>query len=500
MSEQKLDIRYYKQSLTVNDNLHGFISISTFWTPKDKIEQLIEPNNYEKILTIGQLYTYEGLKYIQYNTFANPRFKIMILTGFDNNNIIPKIKTRKSNFHDFSCEEEWWKYWGFNNNKSNEELQEMIKNVDGVELLGNIVFLNNYKLINELLTRIINNKPSWIIKPIILPPPNKHEFINLNSEKTGFTVRDSDLCELWKKGLTYIEKYGTMVDGTREIMNLISVLTDEPKICSDFPAFEQAEQYIPQVCDSIPTNGMTYTYGSRIHQFNQIDEIINSLSSGLFNRNGVATTWCPQIEFGNDYHNSPPCLILVMFKIQPISYDNINTNSAFKQCLKSKHQHETFTHMLYVNSVFRSHDYYKAMPLNLYAIWHLGQKVLNKIQERIGNCVRIKQGPLTNLSISAHVYEQDFKKMSFITSSLSNKLELDPRGYFVISLSKNRKIHVSFMSPNDKEVESWESEDVEQLERNILIYVSNISHAIYIGRELQRAKDCLDNNEEYVQN
>ena len=31
-------------------------------------------------------------------------------------------------------------------------------------------------------------------------------------------------------------------------------------------------------------------------------------------------------------------------------------------------------------------------------------------------------------------------------------------------------------------------------------YISEISHALYMGREVQRAKYCLDNNKEYIQN
>ena len=289
-----------------------------------------------------------------------------------------------------------------------------------------------------------------------------------------------------------------MVDGTRELMNIVSVLTDEPKLHKDFPANEQSEQYLPQVCNEKPTNGLVYTYGSRLHGRHQIDEIIKSLSEGLFNRNGVSTTWEPP----EDYNHPPPCLVLAMFRIHPINKHSVSTNVAYKELLKSNTSVEPasdYTHILYTTTVFRSHDYYKGFPMNLWALWYLGQKVINRITENINRPdIKIKHGELTNVSIAAHVYEQDFKKLEKVEPLPG--IDLDYRGYFTISLLRDiKKLRVALMSNTDKEIEAWESDDICKLCKSIQTYITDSYHAMYMGRELMKAKICLDNGDEYVQ-
>lgn len=487
-----MDIRYYKHALIINkEPTKAFVSVSTFWTPKDKVQELISDENMQKILVIGQWYTYEGTKFIQYNVCANPEFQIMVITGFDNNKIIPRIKSGERGTLDYpEYENIFWDYWLYGNNDG----INIPVDIDA-ELIGNMIFLKDYKQIDKLLT-VLRPRKNWLDSPIIIPPPMKSAFETLESERTGFIVRDSNLYKLWKKGLNHIKKFGTMVDGTRELMNIVSVLTDEPKLHKEFPANEQSEQYLPQVCDEKPTNGLVYTYGSRLHGRNQIDEIIKSLSDGLFNRNGVSTTWEPP----EDYNHPPPCLVLATFRIHPIK-NNVSTNVAYKELIKSESNAiaTDYTHILYTTTVFRSHDYYKGFPMNLWALWYLGQKVINKITERIGRSdIKIKHGELTNISVAAHVYEQDFKKLEKVEIS---GMDLDYRGYFTISLLRDTKqLRVALMNSSNKEIEVWESDDVNKLCQNIKIYISDTYHAMYMGRELMRAKICLGNGTEYIQN
>ena len=515
-----MDIRYYKHALIINkEPENAYVSISTFWTPKDKVEELISEENKKKVLVIGQCYTYEGMKFIQYNVCANPKFQIMIVTGFDNNKILPRIKSEERGTLDYpEYEDLFWNYWGHGDNTG----ITIPKDVDA-ELKGNMIFLKDYKQIDTLLSSLKYRK-DWLESPVIIPPPVKSAFETLDSEKTGFIVRDSNLYRLWRRGLIHIQKFGTMVDGTREVMNLVSVLTSEPKLHKDFPAAEQSEQYLPQVCNDKPTDGLVYTYGSRLHGRNQIDEIVKSLSEGIFNRNGVSTTWEPP----SDYSHPPPCLVLATFRIHPLKKGAISTNTEFKEYIKTHSPSERmsedyrpknflskdtlpkestsskiassdevkddkqWTHILYTNTVFRSHDYYKGMPMNLWALWYLGQKVINAIQAKIGNDIQIKHGQLTNLSIAAHVYEQDFKK--FMNTGL------DYRGYFTISILRDvKKIRVALMSNENKEVESWESDNPQELCDKTQLYISDISHAMYMGRELMRAKQCLIDGSEYKQ-
>ena len=548
-SGDPLNIQYYKHALIINQKPDdGFIGISTFWTPKDKVEELISEENKKKVLVIGQLYTHAGLQYIIRNTLLNPRFQMLIITGFDNNKILPKLKSQERGVLDFpEYENIFWNYFGDTNYTISSPIviPDDVKTKTNIELIGNMLFLPNYKDIDLILSVLTYRKP-WLKSPITVPPPLKSTLDTFDSEKTGFVVRDSNLYRLWQRGLLTIKKFGTMIDGTREVMNLMSILTSEPKMHKDFPAFEQRVQYLPQVCDSKPTEGLVYTYGSRVHDRQQIDNIIKSLSEGIFNRNGVTTTWEPP----EDYFHPPPCLVLCTFRIHPLT-KKITTNPEFKEYLKeyqSQHPYEKLifaddlhgkyidnpnimkehvefervdiktsetsttnmsnitndkqeqvstsaTHIMYITTVFRSHDYYKGMPSNLFALWMLGEKVRLAVAHNTG--LNIIHGPLTNLSIAAHVYEQDFKKLEQVKMVTCG---LDARGYFTITLLRDEhKIRVALMNAGNKEVEVWKDDDPHKLCDYCQIYISDISHALYMGRELMRAKHCLDTGEEFIQ-
>ena len=115
-----------------------------------------------------------------------------------------------------------------------------------------------------------------------------------------------------------------------------------------------------------------------------------------------------------------------------------------------------------------------------------------------------------------------------IDNDLSNRyIELDPNGYFIIKvdLEENKIILEHFLNNIDKEGyaldpetnepikcdskykrasnEVFEGISAKQLgiliteERNDLI--TRIDHALYLGRELQKAEECLYKKLEYIQ-
>jgi len=468
-----MDIRYYKHALIINTNNtnEAFIAISTFWTQKDKVWDVLDEESKSKVLIVGQLYTFNGLEWIERNTLANPNIQILIITGFDNNNIKHKLESHNLVMNDYQEYESifWNRY-----NQSN----------------GTLLFVDDYKDLNKLIHQLIN--PHMAFEAVVVPPPIKSEFQTYESEESGFIIRDDDLYRLWKRALMIIKLFGTMTNGTREVLNIMSVLTKEPKIDSsninEIPAIEQIERYIPQVCDEKPTNGLSYTYGSRLHGRNQIENCIRLLSTDLLNRQACATTWEPP----DDYYHPPPCLVLVVFRIHPlISYDMANdtTNN------NSINSTNDGLYGFYMTTIFRSQDIYKAYFSNIYALWKLGEKVLNAVRTNTGK--NIKFVSLTNNSIAAHVYENDFNKLKAVQQM---SCSLDCRGYFIINtLTDEHLISVQLMNSNNEQMLEFKSNNPHELSDKCQPFISDVSHALYMGRELMRAKWCLDTGQKYVQ-
>ena len=109
----------------------------------------------------------------------------------------------------------------------------------------------------------------------------------------------------------------------------------------------------------------------------------------------------------------------------------------------------------------------------------------------------IKRGHLAVISNSAHVYEQDFEKLEKINMLDCN---LDDRGYFIINLDREEKqIIVTLMNSSNQPVKTFKENNVKKLLDLCQPYISEISHALYVGKEIERAKNCLESGEKYVQ-
>lgn len=83
---------------------------------------------------------------------------------------------------------------------------------------------------------------------------------------------------------------------------------------------------------------------------------------------------------------------------------------------------------------------------------------------------------------------------------------LDVRGYFTISTRSKASgdnddaVIVTLHDPqNDTELMSVEGMDIRQLCDACQLYISEISHALYLGGELQRAIECVKQGTKYVQ-
>ena len=123
---------------------------------------------------------------------------------------------------------------------------------------------------------------------------------------------------------------------------------------------------------------------------------------------------------------------------------------------------------------------------------------------------------------------KSFDEKIKIDNNLSNRIiDLDPNGYFIIKvdLEENKIILEHFLNNIDKEGYALDPETNEQIkcdskykrasnevfegisakqlgiliteERNDLI--TRIDHALYLGRELQKAEECLYKKLQYVQ-
>lgn len=211
--------------------------------------------------------------------------------------------------------------------------------------------------------------------------------------KIGRIIYASSISDAWYRGLNIISNHGKKITDERggvikEYLNLLIVLNNPyidkiPKESSW--NVERLDEYSRQLITGDNPQNFEYTYGQRLRNWDekidQIDYVIKKLKRSKTTRRATAVTWIPTIDTKVD---EAPCMIVNDFKIRD--------------------------EKVHLTSLFRSHDFAGAYPANMYAL----TKLLGFVAENVG----LEPGTITNLSISAHIYDHDFDKIEEIVRGI----------------------------------------------------------------------------------
>lgn len=241
---------------------------------------------------------------------------------------------------------------------------------------------------------------------LILPPPAPTSSERAPHGDPGDRIVADTLANLWPRALARVLRCGreaeTQHGGTREILNLVSVVRDPAKTLGHLPfwaesgvpeiaaiaaqphpvlgfCFADVEAYAERLTGAEVPEGAAYSYGSRMRGAglglyqagDQIKAQEALLADDSRTRAAYLTPWRPDADAGRE--SGRPCLVGVWFR----AVDNA----------------------LHMTVTFRSHDLFAGYPLNLAAccLW------LVRLADKLGMSV----GTLTCLSMSAHVYDRD---------------------------------------------------------------------------------------------
>lgn len=181
---------------------------------------------------------------------------------------------------------------------------------------------------------------------------------------------------IMSKGVEITDERGST---TKEILN--TIVSIQNPLDSESPegyfwTGEKLDKYSEQFLSS-DKQGFIYTYGNRLREhfdgIDQIDEAIKRLKNFNESRRAISITWDPTVDTKND---EVPCMMLVDFKLRD---GKLNTTG-----------------------LWRSHDIYGAWFPNAVGLTNLASYVAGKVGADVGT--------LTIHSISAHIYEVNFKE------------------------------------------------------------------------------------------
>jgi thymidylate synthase len=151
----------------------------------------------------------------------------------------------------------------------------------------------------------------------------------------------------------------------------------------------------------------------------------------------------------------------------------------------------TFEGTLTLTATFRTHNALDAWLLNFYGLMAL--------QRAVAGQAGLQPGPITVFSHSISIDPKELDRALAVVGKRTWKMHLDPMGYFRVTLDGG-EILVEHRA-EDVTLKEYRGKTALALQHQIArdVAVSDINHAMYLGRQLARAEMALKEGREFVQ-
>jgi thymidylate synthase len=211
----------------------------------------------------------------------------------------------------------------------------------------------------------------------------------------------------------------------------------------------------------------SYNYGHRLRKYFDLDavEVLAArLQQDPEDRKAYFTLWDNRRDL--TARESRPCFVSVFFR--------------------------KLVDKLALTAAFRTHNAMDAWLMNLYGLMALQ----GEVARRAGG---MAPGPITVFSHSISVDPRELDRALAVVGKRKWKMHLDPQGYFRVTLDGDEILaEHRFEDVTLKEYRGRTAVAVQhQIARDLAI--SDINHAIYLGRQLAKAEAALKEGKEFVQ-
>jgi thymidylate synthase len=287
-------------------------------------------------------------------------------------------------------------------------------------------------------------------------------------------VRDTPL-EAWKEILYLLTRFGrrvTLKKGDRLELQHVKVVVEKPR----FEAEEKLQaanldprklrRYQAEILKGERRPDETYNYGHRLRSYFELDTLAacaERLKEDLEDRKAYVALW----DTGRDLTvpEGRPCLVSLFFR--------------------------KFGGQLTLSATFRTHNAMDAWPLNLYGL----MAIQGWVAERVG----LPPGAIVVVSHSLGLDPKELDRALLIIGKRPFKVQMDPMGYFRVTLD-GKEILVEHRF-EDVTLKEYRGQKAERLQHEIArdLALSDVNHAMYLGRQLARAEAALREGREFVQ-
>ncbi len=289
------------------------------------------------------------------------------------------------------------------------------------------------------------------------------------------TVWAKDPLSAWKDLIYILHRFGrpvTLAKGERRELQNVKVVVEDPapvstEVLSRYGFDpEKLRRYQEDILSGTRSGDETYTYGHRLRTHFGVDgleEAVQRLLKDPEDRKTYLVLWDPRRDLTAP--KGHPCLVALYFR--------------------------KFDERLTLTATFRTHNALDAWLVNFYGLMAL--------RDHVSTRIHIPGGPITVFSQSITLDPAQMDRAALIASERTFRYREDPMGYFRISLDENAIVVEHRYG--DVTLKTYRHKKARRIQYEIARdgAVSDLNHALYLGRQLARAEWCLRHGRRFVQ-
>jgi thymidylate synthase len=503
---------YFADRLTII-NPHGTIGVVTLWSKVDYVIERFREAGVDlgpktsPIAVFGTLYG-NGLREMLRNLLYNPQIRTIMICGHDRSGSREDLEK----FFSLGLEQVEGALVQY---KSPEPSMTVtpVRICGTTRLIDDLVRPENFTVHpriaymgdpqkSETLSNIKEFFKSWQ-PPIFaeigrfqVPLPEVEFQYFPSNPRAHMVVQDTPL-EAWKEIIFLITRFGRRVSlkkGDRLELQNLKVVVEKPQfeqkaeleecdfdtkklkkyqkdiLVADYKprkASLKGQEMFPYISRVGQRPDESYSYGNRLrHRFgiDALSACVERLKIDPEDRKAYFTLWDNREDL-KPASSGHPCFVSLFFR--------------------------KFEERLTLTATFRTHNALDGWLLNCYG--------LMAIQEWVAKKTDISIGALTVISHSISVDPRELDRALMVAGKRKWKMHLDPMGYFRVTID-GQEILVEHRF-EDVTLTEYRGRTAVSLQHQIArdVALSDINHAIYLGRQLAKAEMALKEGREFVQ-
>jgi thymidylate synthase len=429
-----------------------------------------------KIAVIGTLYG-NGLPELLRNLLYNPQITLLIIAGKDRSGSTAELV----NFFENGLEE--IEFLG----QKQYRISGTDRMIDGAvhpamfSLIPRILVESELRTDEDLtrINNILNNEIPMSCRnctrkeiPLVIM-----ETATFPSNPRNHNIVHDDALSCWKELIFRLVRFGHHVHlrkGDRLELQNVRVVIEKPAFVEfeDLKKFGfipgQLMEYYEQFIDSSLPEDTVYTYGNRIGAYfrtNTLDDVVERLQKDPEDRASYISLWDSSRDISAD--SGHPCLVSLYFR--------------------------RFDSELTLTATFRTHNSLDAWMKNFYGL----MRVQNEVCGRTG----MQPGAITVISQSISVDPKRLDIAKSIADTKNFTVCMDPNGNFHIDIDIEEGEIVVRHFCHGIQIGEYRDRKAVKLQHELYrdCTLSDVNHAMYLGRMLERAEQCLKSDSEFIQ-